>query len=87
MVGDKSDGSDKIYRLTIRMNEKQYKLTRMLAKYLHQTKRIERESINATVNYSLMYLAYVIAKNSEMELMKSDEEDRDTISSTEEITT
>ena len=87
MTIDKSGGSDKIYRLTIRMDEKQYKLAKMLAKYLYQTERIERESINATVNYSLMYLAYVIAKNAEMELMGSDEEDEDIISSTKKITT
>jgi len=87
MVGDNRDNTNKIHRLTIRMDEKQYKLAKILAKYLYQTKRIERESINATINYSLMYLAYVIAKNAEMELMKSDEEDEDIISSTSEIVT
>jgi len=87
MVDNKNNNSGRTYRITIRMDEKQYKLAKILAKYLHQTKRIERESINATVNYSLMYLAYVIAKNSEMEFMGSDEEDEDIMSSTREITT
>jgi len=65
---------DGIYRLTVRMNEKQYRLTKTLAKYLYHTGVIERESINATVNYAVLFLADVIAREAEKASISEAEE-------------
>ncbi|RLD17598.1 MAG: hypothetical protein DRI33_04905 [Caldiserica bacterium] len=56
------ENEGKIYRITIRIPEKEHLLTEKLAKYLHEHELIKKPSINEVVRYSLMFLAYVIAK-------------------------
>lgn len=60
-----AESKGKIYQISVRLPEKERLLAEKLAKYLHEHELIERPSINEAVRYSLMYLAYVIAKQAE----------------------
>lgn len=53
---------EKVYRITIRLTEKERELAEKLAKLLYEYKLIKNASINEAVRYSLMYLGYVIAQ-------------------------
>jgi len=66
------ENEEKIYRITVRMPEKERLLAEKLAKYLHEHELIKKPSINEAVRYSLMYLAYVIAEQARSDIRGGD---------------
>ena len=66
------ENGEKIYRITVRMPEKERQLAEKLAEYFHEHGLIKRPSINEVVRYSLMYLAYVIAKQARSDVQGGD---------------
>lgn len=61
------ENEEKIYRITIRLPEKERQLAEKLANYLYEYKLIKKPSINEVVRYSIMYLGYVIAQQAKSE--------------------
>ena len=54
---------EKKVSLVIRLTEKEHELAKVLAEYLHKNDLIDKPTINSTVRYSLVYLAYAIEQN------------------------
>jgi len=67
-VKGKEKGEEKIYRITIRLPEKERQLAEKLANYLYEYKLIKKPSINEVIRYSIMYLGYVIAQQAKAEV-------------------
>ena len=63
---------EKIYRITIRLPEKEHQLAEKLANYLYEYKLIRKPSINEVVRYSIMYLGYVVAQQAKVETKGGD---------------
>ena len=66
------ENGEKIYRITVRMPEKERQLAEKLAEYFHEHGLIKRPSINEVVRYSLMYLAYVVTKRARSDIQGGD---------------
>jgi len=66
----KSEG--KMCQILVRLPKKERLLAEKLAKYLYEYKLIERPSINETARYSLMFLAYAIARQTENDTPRGD---------------
>jgi len=49
--------------VVIRLTEKEHELAKVLAEYLHKNDLIDKPTLNSTVRYSLVYLAYAIEQN------------------------
>ena len=71
-VRDKEKGEEKIYRITIRLPEKERQLAEKLANYLYEYELIKKPSINEVVRYSIMYLGYVVAQQAKVETKGGD---------------
>jgi len=58
---------EKIYRLTIRLPEKEHELAKVLAKYLHERGALEKDSINELVRWSILAVGYSLKQQFESE--------------------